>query len=58
MVKLAIDTVKKADIEYIQEVLNSHEDKLCQRGLRVLILVTKTLHDIRYQKAFTSVQTL
>jgi len=28
MVKLAIDTVEKADIEYIQEVLNSHKDKL------------------------------
>jgi len=28
MVKMAIDTVEKADTEYIQEVLNSHKEKL------------------------------
>lgn len=28
IVKLAINTIQKADIEYIQEVLNSHKEKL------------------------------
>jgi len=32
MVKLAIDTTKKADIEYIQEVLNSHEKLSVKEG--------------------------
>jgi len=42
MVKLATDTVEKANIEYIQEVFNSRGEIICQRRMRVVILVTKT----------------
>lgn len=36
----------------------SQGEIICQRRMRVVMLVTKTLQDIRYQKAFASVQTL
>jgi len=36
----------------------SWREIICQRRMRVPILETKTLQDIRYQKAFASVQTL